>query len=192
MNLFGKQKQTHRLWKQTYGYERGQVGGGVDRGCVISIYTPRYMEWLANADLLHSTGSSTKYSVTIYMGKRIWKRLGVCMYNRITLWYRRNYHNLVNQLYLNKTLKNEKYSLGWLITLYHILEWCSFPCRGILRSKPRWRGTKVCLYCTLEVISGTQGVGEEDRHSRHVGLPLSIHPSIDKHLWGFIIDRSEH
>ena len=30
------------------------------------------------------------------------------MYNRITLLYSRNYHNIVNQLYLNKTLKNKK------------------------------------------------------------------------------------
>ena len=27
MNLFTKQKQTHRLQKQTYGYQRGKVGG---------------------------------------------------------------------------------------------------------------------------------------------------------------------
>ena len=29
MNLFTKQKQTHRLQKQTYGYQRGKVGVGV-------------------------------------------------------------------------------------------------------------------------------------------------------------------
>ena len=27
MNLFTKQKQTHRHRKQTYGYQRGKVGG---------------------------------------------------------------------------------------------------------------------------------------------------------------------
>ena len=27
MNLFTKQKQTHRLRKQTHGYQRGKVGG---------------------------------------------------------------------------------------------------------------------------------------------------------------------
>ena len=27
MNLFTKQKQTHRLWKQNYGYQRGKVWG---------------------------------------------------------------------------------------------------------------------------------------------------------------------
>ena len=29
-NLFTKQKQSHRLWKQTYGYQRGRVGRGMD------------------------------------------------------------------------------------------------------------------------------------------------------------------
>ena len=28
MNLFTKQKKTHRLCKQIYGYQRGKVGGG--------------------------------------------------------------------------------------------------------------------------------------------------------------------
>ena len=27
MNLFTKQKETHRLRKETYGYQRGNVGG---------------------------------------------------------------------------------------------------------------------------------------------------------------------
>ena len=27
MNLSAKQKQTHRFWKQTYGYQRGNVRG---------------------------------------------------------------------------------------------------------------------------------------------------------------------
>ena len=28
MNLFTEQKQTHRLRKQTYGYQKGKVAGG--------------------------------------------------------------------------------------------------------------------------------------------------------------------
>ena len=32
----------------------------------------------------------------------------VYMYNWITSLYSRNYHNIINQLYFNKTLKNEK------------------------------------------------------------------------------------
>ena len=30
MNLFTKQKQTHRHRKQTYGYQMGKVGGGIN------------------------------------------------------------------------------------------------------------------------------------------------------------------
>ena len=30
MNLFTKQKQTHRLRKQIYGYQRGTVGGRIN------------------------------------------------------------------------------------------------------------------------------------------------------------------
>ena len=31
MKLFPKQKQTHKLRKQTYGYQRGKHGGGRDK-----------------------------------------------------------------------------------------------------------------------------------------------------------------
>ena len=40
MNLFTKQKQTHRLRKQTFGYQRGEgKGGGIDWEIGIDIYT---------------------------------------------------------------------------------------------------------------------------------------------------------
>ena len=29
-NLFAKDKQTHRIQKQIYGYQRGKVGGGIN------------------------------------------------------------------------------------------------------------------------------------------------------------------
>ena len=67
-----------------------------------------YMEWLANEDLLYSIGNSTQNSVIIYMGKNMKKNWCVYMYNWVTLLYSRNYYNTVNQLYFNKTLKNEK------------------------------------------------------------------------------------
>ena len=62
MNLFKKQKQTHRLQKQTYGYQRGRVGGegGIGKW---------NMEWMINRDLLYSTGKSTQCSVITYMEK---------------------------------------------------------------------------------------------------------------------------
>ena len=34
MNLFTKQKQTHRHRKRTYGYQRGKVGVGMDKSGV--------------------------------------------------------------------------------------------------------------------------------------------------------------
>ena len=66
--LIVDQKETHRLCKQIYGYQSGE-GGWMDWGFGIGICTPRYMEWLANGDLLHSTENSTQYSVIIYVGK---------------------------------------------------------------------------------------------------------------------------
>ena len=46
MNLFTKQKLTHRHRKQTYGYERGKggkgSGGGINQDFGISRYTLLY------------------------------------------------------------------------------------------------------------------------------------------------------
>ena len=51
-----------------------------------------------------STGNSAQCPVIIYMGKESEKRMDVCtcMAESYTL-YSKNYHNLINQLYLNKT-----------------------------------------------------------------------------------------
>ena len=45
------------------------LGGGMDLGFGIGMYTLQYIEWLPNGDLLHSTGNSTQYSMVIYVGK---------------------------------------------------------------------------------------------------------------------------
>ena len=42
MNLFAKQKQTHRCRKQTYGYQGGKLRGETDTG--IDIYTLLYIK----------------------------------------------------------------------------------------------------------------------------------------------------
>ena len=106
MNLFAEQEQIHRLWKAC-GYQRGQFGG-MDRWSRIGICTLRYMEWLANGDLLYSTGNSAQCSGIIYVGKESEREWIVYIYNWITLLYNINYHNSVNQLYFNKTLKYKK------------------------------------------------------------------------------------
>ena len=41
MHLFTKQKQIHRLQKQTYDYQRGKLGGGKNLEFGIDIYTYR-------------------------------------------------------------------------------------------------------------------------------------------------------
>ena len=39
MSLFTKQKQTHKYRKQTYGYQRGKWGGGLNEEFAINRYT---------------------------------------------------------------------------------------------------------------------------------------------------------
>ena len=57
MNLFIK--QTHRHRKQTYGYQRGKVGEGINWEIGIDIYTLLYIKQINNNDILYSTGNST-------------------------------------------------------------------------------------------------------------------------------------
>ena len=68
MNLFTKQKQSHRYRKQTYGYQ-GARGEQINWEIVIHIYTLLYIKQITNKNLLYITGNSTKYSVMTYIGK---------------------------------------------------------------------------------------------------------------------------
>ena len=65
MNLFTKQKQTHRLRERTYGYGGGKGWGeGIVREFGIDMYTLLYFKWITNKDLLYNTGNSALYYVT--------------------------------------------------------------------------------------------------------------------------------
>ena len=80
MNLFTKQKQTHRHRKQVYHDQRGQWGQGWKRETVISESTHRHKYMCKidhQQDLLYSTG---KYLITIYNGKECEKEY-ICVYN---------------------------------------------------------------------------------------------------------------
>ena len=80
VNLFTKQKQTHRLGKQFYDYQREKVGGGgMDWELGIGKCTLLYMEWMINGDQLYSRGKSTQCSVITYMGKESEKEW-MCVY----------------------------------------------------------------------------------------------------------------
>ena len=69
MNLFAKQKQSHRCRKQTYGYQGGKGGGGMNCEIGIDIYTLVYMKQVTNENLLCNTGNSTQCSVVTQMGR---------------------------------------------------------------------------------------------------------------------------
>ena len=64
MNLFTKQKQTHRLREQAYHYR----AGGIVREFGIDMYTLLCLKWITNKDLLYSTGNSAKCYVAAWMG----------------------------------------------------------------------------------------------------------------------------
>ena len=98
MNLFTKQKQTHRqrtdLW-----LPRGRCGGGMNWKFGIIKYKLLYVEWINNKALLYSTGNSIQYPVRNHHGKEYLKEnvcvcvcVYVCVYikNRTTLLYSRN------------------------------------------------------------------------------------------------------
>ena len=70
MNLYTKQKQTHRYQKQTYGDQRGNVRGR-DKSGAWDEHTHYllYIGQMTNKDLLYSTGNSTQYSVITYTRK---------------------------------------------------------------------------------------------------------------------------
>ena len=69
MNLFTKQKQTHRHRKQTYGYQRGRGWSGMDWEFGISRRKLLYREWINNKVLLCGIGNYIQYLVTNYNGK---------------------------------------------------------------------------------------------------------------------------
>ena len=57
MNL---QKETHRL-RDELMLTRGE---GTVRELGIDMYTPPYLKWITNKDLVYSTGNSAQYYVT--------------------------------------------------------------------------------------------------------------------------------
>ena len=80
MNLYTKQKQTHRYRKQTYGYQRGKWEG-INEEVGINTYTLLYIKQIPNKDLLYSTGNYTQYFIIIYKGKESEKNRYICIYN---------------------------------------------------------------------------------------------------------------
>jgi len=60
MNLFTKQKQTHRLREGSYGYRWERRKEGPVREFGMDLYILVYLKWVTNKVLLHSTGNSAQ------------------------------------------------------------------------------------------------------------------------------------
>ena len=90
MSLRTEQKQAHRHIKQTYGFQGGKWSGGINWEIGIDMYTLLYIKQIINKDLLHSTHSSTQFSVMTYMGKEP-KKEWMCVHGvlkaRILKWF---------------------------------------------------------------------------------------------------------
>ena len=89
MNLFTKQKQTHRLRRQTYGYQRGKVAWGINWEFGINRCKLLHTEWISNKVLLCSTGNYIQYPEINHNGKEN-KKECTYVYNWFILLYSRN------------------------------------------------------------------------------------------------------
>ena len=91
MNLFTKQKQTHRHRKQIYGNRRGK-GWGINQEFGITIYK------IDNKDLLYSTGNCIQYLVINCNGKEK-KRKGREGTNGIKVIVKAQYSKITRKRY---------------------------------------------------------------------------------------------
>ena len=67
INLFAKQKQTHRHRKQT-GLLKGKGKERINQELKINVKTLPYIKQITNKDLLYSTGNYTQYFVITHKG----------------------------------------------------------------------------------------------------------------------------
>ena len=84
MNLFTKQKETHRHRKQSYGCQRGNWGGinwefGINRNTLLCI------KQINNKDLLYNTRNYIQYPVITYNGKESEKNILTYIYKTESL-----------------------------------------------------------------------------------------------------------
>ena len=71
MNLFTKQKETHRLREPIYSYGAGAGSEGIVSESGMDMHTLLYLKEVANKDLLYSTGNSAQYHVAAWAGGRL-------------------------------------------------------------------------------------------------------------------------
>ena len=75
-NELTKQKETHRLTEQTYGF----WGEGIVREFLMDMCTLLYSKLLTDKDLLNSIWSSAQCDVAARMGGGVWGRMDARIY----------------------------------------------------------------------------------------------------------------
>ena len=69
INLFTKQKQTHRLREcEVMGTKGEELGERIVREFWMNMYTLSYLKWITNKDLRYSTGNSVQCNLATWMG----------------------------------------------------------------------------------------------------------------------------
>ena len=69
INLFTKEKQTHRFKEWAYGCQEEEWGKGLVRECGMDVYTLLYLKKDDQQDLLQSRGNSGQCYVVAWMGR---------------------------------------------------------------------------------------------------------------------------
>ena len=68
MNLLTKQKQTPRLWEWASGCQGEGLGEEIGN-LGMGMYMLLYFKWIANKDILYSTGNSAQCYMAAWMGE---------------------------------------------------------------------------------------------------------------------------
>ena len=89
---------------------------GIVREFGIDMYTPLYLQWITNKDLLYSKGSSAQCYGAAWMGGSLGENGYMYIYGWVALLCTSNYHNIVNRLYPNTKLKTLKKVSSSLLT----------------------------------------------------------------------------
>ena len=79
MNLLTKQKESHRLRKQTYGFQGEEWGERIIRVFGMDMDTVLYLKWITNKDLLYSAWNSAPCYWGNLEGRRVWRRMDMCI-----------------------------------------------------------------------------------------------------------------
>ena len=79
MYLLTKQKETHKLRKQTYGLQGEEWGERIVREFGMDMDRVLYLKWITSKDLLYSAWNSARCYCGSLEGRRVWRRMDMCI-----------------------------------------------------------------------------------------------------------------